>query len=45
MADTPVTMEEGAHLEREKDPGIPIFLWLLYIALLGWARTICSPSS
>lgn len=36
MADTPVTMEEGAHLEREKDPGIPIFLWLLYIALLGW---------
>jgi mono/diheme cytochrome c family protein len=36
MADTPVTLEEGTHLEREKDPGIPIFLWLLYIALLGW---------
>ncbi len=36
MTDTPVTVEEGTHLEREKDPGIPIFLWLLYIVLLGW---------
>ncbi len=36
MADTPVIIEESTHLEREKDPGIPIFLWLLYIALLGW---------
>lgn len=36
MADTPVTLEEGTHLEREQDPGIPIFLWLLYAALLAW---------